>query len=106
MAANPDEKVPEISEETSRLAILDLDWTKVLLYIHTEKQCLVSVMPKINLLCHGIDILTCNIGLTALPRRLWIAFYRKSLQGPQTETLRLMPPFQSFLLCGLHQPET
>lgn len=29
LAADRDEKVPEISEETSRLAILDLDWTKV-----------------------------------------------------------------------------
>ena len=29
MAGNPDEEVPEIEEETSRLAVLDLDWTKV-----------------------------------------------------------------------------
>ena len=29
MAGNPDEEVPELAEETSRLAILDLDWTKV-----------------------------------------------------------------------------
>lgn len=29
MAANPDEKVPEAEEETARLAILDLDWSKV-----------------------------------------------------------------------------
>ena len=29
MAANPDERIPT-SEETSRLAIVDLDWSKVL----------------------------------------------------------------------------
>lgn len=29
MAGNPDEEVPEVQEETSRLAILDLDWSKV-----------------------------------------------------------------------------
>ena len=30
MAGNPDEKVPEVKDETSRLAILDLDWSKVI----------------------------------------------------------------------------
>lgn len=29
MAGNPDEPVPEVQEETSRLAVLDLDWSKV-----------------------------------------------------------------------------
>ena len=32
MAGNPDEEVPEIEEETSRLAVLDLDWSKVPLF--------------------------------------------------------------------------
>ena len=37
MAGNPDEEVPEVADETSRLAILDLDWTKVIiqwLFLH------------------------------------------------------------------------
>lgn len=29
MAANPGEQIPEVEEETSRLAVLDLDWSKV-----------------------------------------------------------------------------
>lgn len=28
-AANPDEQVPEIPDATKRLAVIDLDWTKV-----------------------------------------------------------------------------
>ena len=32
MAGNPDEKVEEVEEETRRLAVLDLDWSKVQSY--------------------------------------------------------------------------
>ena len=36
MAANPDEAIPEVEEETSRLALVDLDWSKVMLLHNLE----------------------------------------------------------------------